>query len=289
MSHPLVSILCLCYNHEDFVAAAIQSVLNQTYPSIQLIIVDDGSTDGSASVIRGFLKENPATTFIHNLENKGYTKALNQALQKVSGEFIVDLAADDILLPTRVEEGVAALLAMGSKYGVHFSDAELIDSNAKSLGLHSAKHPHEHIPQGDVYVDIIQRYFICPPTMLFRTSVIEQLGGYDEALFFEDFDFFIRASREFHFCYSPNVLVKRRVLSDSMSAKQFQSGNEQRWSTLRVCEKINQLNKSDKEVSALKKRIRYEFLLSIRMRDFKLAKAFLRLYFRLSSPNRMLT
>jgi glycosyltransferase involved in cell wall biosynthesis len=289
MNKPLVSVICLCYNHERFVWEAIQSVLDQTYPTIQLIVLDDGSTDQSVQKIRSLVADKPEITFISGQSNRGYTKALNEALKYVKGEFIIDLAADDVFYPTRIEEGVTELTKAGLNYGVNFSDAVLIDESGNLLGLHSEKYPHATIPQGDIYKAIIEKYFICPPTMMFRKSVIDRLGGYDESLSFEDFDFFVRSSREFYFCYTPKVLVKRRVLSNSMSSKQFQKGNEQRWSTLRVCEKINKLNRDKEEGRALRKRIRYEFLLSVRMQDFRLAIAFLQLYFRLSSPSTMLT
>jgi glycosyltransferase involved in cell wall biosynthesis len=289
MSMPLASVICLSYNHDRFVQEAIRSVLNQTYPAIQLVVVDDGSTDQSVQNINNLVADRPEITFISNKSNGGYTKALNQALNYVKGEFIVDLAADDVLLPNRIEEGVAALSKAGMNCGVNFSDAELIDESGRLLGLHSIKYPHSSVPQGDVYKEIVGRYFICPPTILFRKSVIDRLGGYDESLAYEDFDFFVRASREFYFCYTPKALVKRRVVSNSMSSKQFRRGDEQRWSTLHVCEKIDKLNRNDLERDALKKRVRYEFLLSLRMLDFKVASAFLRFYFRLSSPSTMLT
>ena len=288
INNPLVSVLCLCYNQEKFVEEAIQSVFNQTYPFIQLIVLDDGSSDGSAQTITRFLGDKASVVFLINETNQGYTKSLNKALSYATGEFIVDLAADDILMPTRVEDGVSALIKAGTKFGVNFSDAEIIAEDGHFVGVHSEKFPHQSIPQGDVYKDIVRRYFICPPTMLFRKSVIDHLGGYDDSLAFEDFDFLVRAARDFHFCYTPLPLVKRRLVSQSMSQKQFRSGDPQRASTLRVCEKINKMNKTIEEVEAFKKRIRYEFLLSVKLGDFSLAVKFFRLYFRLSSPSTML-
>jgi glycosyltransferase involved in cell wall biosynthesis len=288
INNPLVSVLCLSYNQKKFVEEAIQSVFNQTYPFIQLIVLDDGSSDGSAQTITRFLGDKASVVFLINETNQGYTKSLNKALSYATGEFIVDLAADDILMPTRVEDGVSALVKAGAKFGVNFSDAEIIAEDGRFLGVHSEKYPHQSIPQGDVYKDIVRRYFICPPTMLFRKSVIDHLGGYDDSLAFEDFDFLVRAARDFHFCYTPKPLVKRRLVDQSMSRKQFRRGDPQRVSTLRVCEKIDKMNKSIEEVEALKKRVRYEFFLSIKLGDFSLAVKFVRLYFRLSSPNTML-
>ena len=288
INNPLVSVLCLSYNQKKFVEEAIQSVFNQTYPFIQLIVLDDGSSDGSAQTITRFLGGKASVVFLINETNQGYTKSLNKALSHATGEFIVDLAADDLLMPTRVEEGVSALIKAGTKFGVNFSDAEIIAEDGHFVGVHSEKYPHQSIPQGNVYKDIVRRYFICPPTMLFRKSVIDHLGGYDDSLAFEDFDFLVRAARDFHFCYTPKPLVKRRLVSQSMSRKQFRRGDPQRASTFRVCEKIKKMNKTIDEEEALKKRIRYEFLLSVKLGDFSLAVKFVRLYFRLSSPSTML-
>ena len=289
LSNPLVSVLCLCYNQKSFVKEAIDSVLNQTYRPVQLIILDDGSTDGSADEIARCIVAKPEIIFIRNQENIGYTKSLNKAWSHVKGEFTIDLAADDILFPNRIEEGVADFKNRSPQFGLQFSDAELIDARGDLMGKHSDKYPHASIPQGDIYKEIIQRYFICPPTIMFRKSVLDRMGGYDGSLAFEDFDFLIRASREYFFCYSSKALVKRRLVKNSMSEKQFERGNEQRMSTLIICKKIQKLNRNKEEENALRKRVRYEFLLSLQMLDLGLAIEFLKFYFRLSSPKTMLT
>jgi glycosyltransferase involved in cell wall biosynthesis len=289
LQHDLVSVICLSFNQKNYVEEALQSILNQTHESIEIIVVDDASTDGTADVIQRFISNHPTIQFIGLTENVGNCKAFNKGLRVAQGKFIIDLAADDVLLPDRVKQGVAALTTAGSNYGVNFSDAELIDEKGLVLGKHSHRFPHSTVPQGNLYRSIIDRYFICPPTMMFRKAVIDSLGGYDETLAYEDFDFFVRASREYFFCYIPTVLVKKRLLTTSMSNKQFSGDNNQRWSTFKVCEKIDRLNKTEEEKTSLRKRIRYEFLLSIKMGDFKLAVAFVQLYFRLSSPKTMLT
>jgi glycosyltransferase involved in cell wall biosynthesis len=289
MIDPLVSVVCLCYNQARFVREAIQSVLDQTYPLVQLIVLDDGSSDGSVEEIKALLNNKPEIVFIANPTNIGYTKSLNKALSYAKGELVIDLAADDVLLPTRIEAGVKELLKRGDRYGVNFSDAEIMDEAGTTIRKHSDVFPHQSIPEGDVYKEIIQRYFICPPTLMFRKAILEQMGGYDESLAFEDFDFLIYASRYFYFCYLPVPLVKKRVVKGSLSSKQFKRGSNQRISTLRVCEKIEKMNRSKEEVMALRKRVRYEILLSFKMLDFKLAIEFSHLYFRLSSPITMLT
>ena len=106
MSQPLVSVICLCYNQARWVEDSIKSVLNQTYNNIQLIVVDDKSTDNSATVIRNLLADKPQIKFISNSKNLGNCKAFNRALKEAKGQYIIDLAADDVLLPNRITEGV---------------------------------------------------------------------------------------------------------------------------------------------------------------------------------------
>lgn len=277
MSSPLVTIICVCYNQARFVAEALDSVIAQTYKPIELIVIDDGSTDGSVKIIKQWISQHPETTLLINAPNLGYCKTFNKAFKISTGEFCIDLAADDVLLPERVEVGVKTLEKAGLDYGVTFSDAEHMDEQGNKLRFHSDKYPHSTIPSGDIYKDVINRYFICSPSMMFRRSVINYLDGYDESLAFEDFDFWVRASREFKFIYTPSVLLKKRSVSNSMSKKQFKRNGEQRWSTFKVCQKIRELNRIKDETEALKKRVKYEIKLSLKLLDIRLALTYLKL------------
>ena len=265
-----MSVVCLSYNHERFIDEAIQSVLSQSYPSIELIIVDDASTDLSAQKIRDIVSSNPTIITLLLDQNLGNCKAFNKGLALAKGDFVIDLAADDVLLPTRVDEGVKALENSGPDYGVNFSDAELIDESGNLLFCHSERFPHNAIPEGRIYMECIRRYFICPPTVMFRREVMDYLGGYDESLSYEDFDFWIRSSRKFKYCYSPKALVKRRMIGNAMARSQFQFFSRHSKTTFQVCEKILKLNQSREEQSALTKRIGYEIRLNLRLLNFRI-------------------
>src|SRR6185436_18882244 len=106
MPSPTVTVICLCYNHARFVEEAIESVLNQSYANIQLIVVDDASTDKSAEVIKQLINKHSSIEFLPLQTNLGNCKAFNQGLARAKGEYVIDLAADDVLLPTRIETGV---------------------------------------------------------------------------------------------------------------------------------------------------------------------------------------
>jgi len=233
----------------------LQSVFDQTYGAVELIVVDDASTDGSQEVIRDFLKNNSETLFISIEENVGNCTAFNQGWRASKGGFLIDLAGDDVLLPERVEAGLKRLGE--TKAGVHFSDAQLIDERGGDLGKHNDRFSG-HIPEGDLYTELVSRYLICPPTMMFRREVIEALDGYDESLAYEDFDFWVRSSREFDYIFSDEVLVKKRLLKNSHARSQEKFRNDHQKSTLKVCKKIRAMNRTKEEGRALKRRCWHE-------------------------------
>lgn len=278
MTYPPVTVICLCYNQGRFVTEAIRSVLDQTYPNIQLLVVDDCSTDDSEAVIRETIALHRGIQFFPLPRNVGNCKAFNYALRHATGDFIIDLAADDVLLPERVSKGVSALRAAGEPFGVSFTDADWIAENGTHLYRHSERFPHASIPQGNIYRELIARFFICSPTMMFRRSVIDALGGYDEDLAYEDFDFWVRSSRHFCYCYTPEVLVKKRVVRHSMAQKQFSFFSLQLKSTFRVCEKVMALNRTRAEQKALGRRLLYETKICLRLLNFPLAREYAKLY-----------
>ncbi|MEI9918027.1 MAG: glycosyltransferase [Bacteroidota bacterium] len=264
-SGPLVSVICVCYNHQRFVREAIESVLNQSYKNIELIVVDDGSSDKSVEIIRSM-----NVTLIDLKKNQGYCKAFNAGWRACKGEYIIDLAGDDELTPDRVKIGVEEFSKHDETFGVQFGDAIYSDNK-----IHSQRFPNP--PEGDIYIDLIKRYFICTPSMMSRRSVLTMLNGYDESLAYEDFDFWIRSSRHFKYFYTPEILIKKRIVKGSLSEKQFEKGNVQQLSTYKVVEKIKTLNKSKEEKAALRERLWYELRHAILRTEFSLAAKYFRL------------
>lgn len=258
----LVTVICLCYNHSSYVIDAIDSVLRQTYSNIELIVVDDGSEDDSQFVIKQKCDLTPEIRFIGLEENIGNCRAFNMALSYANGEYIIDLAADDVLLPPRVEHGVNEFIQHDDTYGVNFTNAEIISSkgehNKYFYPIDSQGRSLERIAEGDVFLDLISRYYICPPSMMYKRDVLMKLGGYDENLTYEDFDFWVRSSRFYKYCYTDKVLVKKRILKNSKSSNQFKLLNKHTYSTFLVIEKALSLIKTTEEKQALLRRARYE-------------------------------
>ncbi|MEM9338178.1 MAG: glycosyltransferase [Bacteroidota bacterium] len=275
-SPPLVSVICLCFNHADYVQQAIQSVWDQEYPNIELIVVDDASSDGSVEKIKAKLR-GTSTNFIALKVNQGNCHSFNQGFFQSKGDYLIDLAADDLLLPTRISEGVAAF--QQQDIGVHFCDTYFIDPDGRQLGEHYQRNEEgqlqEKVPEGRVYEELIKRYFISAPTMMMKRAVLEALGGYDETLSYEDFDFWIRSARTQRYGFTDRLLVKKRVLPHSLSKKQFRFRSRHQRSTLSVCKKIYALNRNAVEDKALIGRCLYETRQCLKMLNLEYIPSFL--------------
>lgn len=261
---PLVSIICLCYNHEQYVVEAINSVLSQTYDNIELIVIDDASTDNSQQVIRDHLQKFSDVKFIQLPSNGGNCKAFNIGWQASSGEYVIDLAADDILFPERVSVGVDSFIENGPNFGVHFTDAQMIDNNGTVIREHKTTSFFSHeVPQGYIFKELLSKYFVNPVTMMYSKALLEFLGGYDESLKYEDFDLWVRSSKKYKYCYTEQILVSKRVLHGSHGDNQYRPGSKILPSTFKVCQKAYSMCEDHNDFMALLTRINYELKMSI--------------------------
>ena len=280
---PLVTVIGIAYNHEPFIKEALESLWAQTYPSLEIILLDDASQDKSQSLIQELIANREGVQFIPHKENRGYTSTFNEGLALAKGAYIIDFALDDVMLPDFIAKSVEALEAAGDQYGVSFSNAEYIDADSQVIGNHTQslidKGMIKGVPQGDIFKDVLRRYFICTPTMVMKRSVLDRLEGYDAGLAYEDFDFWVRSSRFWQYTYIDEVLMKKRKLNTSMSANRLRHWqNEQLESVYQVCEKALTLCKTKAELKALRERLAYEYRQCIRAGHSALAHQYLTLY-----------
>lgn len=278
MDYPLVTVICLCYNHRFFLEEAVESVVKQTYPNIQIILIDDASTDGSIAVLEKLAAHNSTIELILLEQNVGNCKAFNKAFAKARGEYVIDFATDDVLLPDRILHQVNFFKKLGPDYGAVFTDAVYIDESGNFLYDHvdnlRRKKLITTMPQGDVYADVISRYFISSPTMLIRREVLDSLNGYDEELAYEDFDLWVRSARNYKYAFLDEKLTKVRRSEKSMSAGWYKPGDAQLHSTYLVCKKIQKLNRTVMEHNSLLKRVRYEVRQSVFSENYSEMKLF---------------
>lgn len=279
MSQPLVTVIALCFNQEAYLLETLNSVLGQTYPLLELIIVDDCSTDRSAELIENFVKKNPKVQFLKLSENIGNCKAFNRALVLAEGKYVMDLATDDILEPHCIENQVLVFENLPENYGVVFSNARLINEKGvffrnfyqtDNIGKVQTK-----VPEGDIYAAILAHSFICTPTTLFRKKMLDELGGYDENLSYEDFDIWVRSSRNWYYGFIDRVLLSKRSVAHSLGEGFYlRKHNPHLLSTFRICQKAHLLNKNEEENKALAQRLRYHVRLSFYTENFEIAILF---------------
>lgn len=267
---PLVSIICLCYNHEEYVEEALDSVLKQTYPHIQLIVVDDASTDNSQAVIKKYLAQYPSIPFLALAENVGSCKAFNTGWALAKGEWILDFAADDRLLPHRIERQIAFAQSLPNSYGVLFSDAWLINSQGIRMKGYYRRDKQgvlqEKVPQGWVYPQLLRQAFICSPTMLYRQQMMLEINGYNEHVNYEDYDLWVRSGKHWQYGFQDEILMERRVLPTSLGAAFYKKRqNENLSSTLKICQYATMQVTSPVEKKALAHSVRYHLRQSVWM------------------------
>ena len=132
---PLVSVITSVYNHQDYIGECIDSIANQTYPNIEIIVVDDGSSDNTYEVIKQTLKKHPdrfISVFTESQQNMGKALTLNKLIKKASGKYIYPVDSDDVAKPTAIQKEVE-FLENNPDYVLVVGDDEFIDKDSKKL------------------------------------------------------------------------------------------------------------------------------------------------------------
>lgn len=273
----LVTVICSCYNHAEFVTESLISVLNQSHKNIQLIVVDDCSSDNSANSIENFISNYSGITFIKNKTNIGITKSFNNAIKLAKGDYILDLAADDILLENCISTQIETFNKSKLKnLAIVYANAELIDKNGAHLSYYfdvdSNLKTCRKIETGAIYSKIIStKTVLCSVSALIKKSCFDDLNGYDEKLSYEDLDFWIRASRVYSIDFIDAVLVKKRILPTSLHSNFTLPKNEHGFSTHLILEKAFYLNRTKEEHQILTKRVNNEIKFALKTFNFPLA------------------
>lgn len=285
---PWVSVICTTYNQQEYIDEALQSVVTQNYPNVELIVIDNGSTDDSAARITAFLHRHAGIQFVRNQTNVGLNRAFNQGLAIAQGRYVIDLSADDVLLPGRIADQVAYFEELAGPYAVVFSNAGYIDAQGNLLALHYPVDEHGHaripVPTGNVFQPILESYFICTPTMMMRRDVLNELGGYDETLAYEDFDFWVRSARLYHYAYLDKVLTHKRQTPNSLSSQVVLPDNKLLDSTLTICYKALDRCHTRDELQTLARRLRTFIRKSFYAEQFDLALQFGELLRQIEKP-----
>ena len=203
-TRPLVSVIIPSYNHAQYIETAIESVLGQTYSNLELIIVDDGSSDNSHEVIRKY-ESDPRVTAILNSENRGQSYVFNRALEVAQGDFVSLLPSDDWYLPEKTERQVGKFLQSDPSVGVVYCRGQRYFEDTKEY--RNVKLPVFTGWVADKFIS--WGAFVYPVTPLFRRSVFDD-SPMDERFKAEGEAVYIRIAINYQFEFVDAYLAVMR-------------------------------------------------------------------------------
>ena len=179
ISDPLVSVIIPAYNVEYCIEQAINSVLGQTHKNLELIIIDDGSTDNTYQVIKKSLSTVKIEFIFISTDNKGSCAAKNLALEKAKGEFVAFLDADDLWEPRKLEHQVKCISRDSHSIGVGCSYIKFLDNTNKKTNIINFSWNKETIFK---WMILEEEGPGLNSTIMLRTSILREVGGFDESL-----------------------------------------------------------------------------------------------------------
>lgn len=204
-----VSVIMAAYNAEKYIEEAIRSVLNQTLPDFELIVINDGSEDQTLNAIKSISDER---IVIINQDNSGAANARNSGLRSSKGEYIAILDADDIALPDRLKKQVDFLDA-SPEYGIVGSNACVIDKDGVFV-----TNTNQALDWQSIRLKLPASPFI-HSTVMFRSSLISTIGLYPDITTSEDALFFLKISKISKMINLEDCLINYRLLPSALSRR----------------------------------------------------------------------
>ena len=241
---PSVSAIIPLYNRPELIRSVVDSVLGQTLPVLEVILIDDGSTEDVEGEVRRHMQENPAwrdrVIFVRQ-ENQGQSVALNNAIARAKGEWIAFNANDDLWLPWKLEWQFRAIERFKDQCGLCFTDAWFMNNPHMKVNLFEFFKKHYGGPVGIIEdparLIASSQHPVWVQTCIARTDLIREIGGFDPKLrYSEDHDFLFRLALITKFCYVSMPMV----LIDRSPADIRHTGESENWHKEEFCLKANQ-------------------------------------------------
>ena len=210
---PKVSVVIPTYNYGQYIVGAVESVLNQTFRDMEVIVVDDGSADNTRELMAEF---GDKIRYIYQ-PNRGLPAARNTGIRAGRGEYVAILDSDDLWLPQKLSVQVP-LLDSRPEVGLVYTDAFVFDGETQvTIGTHRDACPH---PAGRIVAQLLFMCVMLTPTPLIRRSVLDKVGLFAEDKAIkgcEDWDLWIRIAKVYDIDYIDQPLAKYRLHSSNMS------------------------------------------------------------------------
>lgn len=211
--NPRVTIVTPSFNQADYLRQTLESVANQTYPRVEHLVLDGGSNDGSADILRDFATTRDPECFRWVSEpDGGQADAINKGLEKAGGHILAYLNSDDLYEPDAVEKAVTFFLQNPEAAFVH-GRGQHIDPEGNPLDPYPSK-PCD-------FEELAVYNFICQPTAFWRAEVYRELGGFKKELrYCMDYEYWIRVSRRFQMGFLASTLAYTRLHDEAKTVGQ---------------------------------------------------------------------
>jgi len=215
------------YNHEKYIAKAIESVLNQTFGDLELVIVDDCSTDASPDIIKQYAQRDPRVRAFFHRENLGIARTLNDCLNEAQGKYIGFIGSDDLWLPYKLQRQLN--LMKGNEDKILWSSGKVIDSNGTPTGQKVSDiigvAPKR---SGNLFQDLLIEDFVFGQSVLLKTEYAREVGFDENFRFVNDHLFFINLAKKHEFLYDPTDLALYRIHGRNTTALHYETWYRER-------------------------------------------------------------
>lgn len=211
MTKSLVSVVVPVFNRELYICDTLDSILSQTYQDIEIVAVNDGSTDNSLNLLEDYKQRYPEKISIINQSNQGQVAARNAAIAVSRGAYVAFLDSDDLWLPEKLEKQMPLFC---DDVGLVYCAVYNIDESGRTVGMT----PCETGVRGKAYLRMLTSNQMTGGTVVLSRAAIDAVGSFDESLSAaENWDLWLRVSKRFSIDYVDEPLVKYRKHSGNMS------------------------------------------------------------------------
>lgn len=218
MDEKYVSIILPTYNRAHSIRRSIESILRQTYPHWELLVIDDGSTDHTEEIVAEIAASDSRVRYYRQPQNRGVAAARNEGIRQAQYEYIAFQDSDDVWEEDKLEKqmrvfddrpqvGMVYCAFEGEK-----QDGTIIRIPDNSMGIENL--------QGNMYRLLLQRNVIDAPTVVIRKECLDKVGGFDETLTcLEDWELFLRIAKEFEIGYAADALLISDIHNSGVSSR----------------------------------------------------------------------
>jgi len=208
----LVTVIIPAYNHEKYIVGCIESIINEDYANIELIILNDGSKDKTADKILEY-EEKCKKRFIDFIfidkKNEGLSKTLNKGIELSKGKYICCIASDDMMMSGRIKKQVKFMEERESV--ISCGNAFVIKNNKKTDISVIDDELKKNYFTGSQFHNLIVNYFISSPTVMMKKCLIDEMGSYDERFKIEDWPYYVKVAQKHHIDFIDDYLCYYRI------------------------------------------------------------------------------